>query len=355
MRKRSFGIIVILFTLICFLDIGWYHSVATAQGEASIRPMTLSELDKLLTNCCLTEGFVAALIERGGIAFDPTPEVIERLRAKGAHQHLINTIKRAAEKKSASAGNLVITGPSPKDPFIEATRKVVRDYIEELPDFICQQIIDHYSDYHGRGIWTKRGKSTYELTYNSRRESYKPVNEAGKPVTQPIDKSGSAYSTGDFASRLAALFDEETKTIFKPAGKGRQGNRSTQIYDFSVPKETSRIALKVENFPLIICGYSGTVWIDAETKQVLRFESALDNIPADYPITKSELSVTYDNVKLADLDLKFLLPIRAEFIIGDYRRKHYNRNQTSFKSYRKFVTDIKIYEETASPPPSKKP
>jgi len=350
MKKQSFGITAILFSFICFC-----LSIASAQGEPPNQPMTLAELNKQSRKFGVTEAVVAAQIEQAGIAFEPTPEVIDRLRANGVHQHLINTIKRAAEKKSASAANPIVNGPSPKDPFIEEVRRVVRDYIDELPDFICQQIIERYHDYHGRGIWIKGSKSIYEITYNSKRESYKPVNDGGKRDTQPIDKSSGAYSTGDFASRLAALFDAETKTIFKPAGKGRQGNRTTNIYDFRVPKETSRIALKVGNFPLIVCGYSGTLWIDAETKQVLRFDSALDNIPADYPITNSELSVTYDNVKLPELDVKFLLPVRAEFIIGDHRRKQYDRNLTAFKSYRKFVTDIKISEETIPSPSNKKP
>src|SRR5262245_15948305 len=265
MKNQSFGTIAILFALIWLSAIGSHYSVASAQGEALSQPLTLPGLNSLLKKFGVTEADLAAKIERDGIAFDPTPEVIDKLRANGVHQHLINTIKRAAEKKFASAGNLVINGTAPKDPFIEETRRVVRDYLEELPDFICQQIVERYHDYHGRGIWIKGSKSRYEITYNSRRESYKPIKDGGKHDTQPIDKSGGAYSTGDFASRLAALFDAETKTIFKPAGKGRQGNRITNIYDFRVPKETSRIALKVGNFPLIVCGYSGTVWIDAET------------------------------------------------------------------------------------------
>jgi len=357
MRKEIAGIIAITLVLLCFPVMSLDRGVAYAQAEVSNQPMTLPELNKLLRQSVgrnLTEAVLAVQIERVGIAFDPTPEVISRLRAIGAHQHLINTIKRAAEKLSAS-GKVVPLGPPPKDPFIEEVRKIVRDYLDELPDFICQEIIERYYDFEARGAWDRADTLTYELTYNRKRETYKPINVVGKPVTRPLDQTGGAYSTGDFASGLASLFDQETKTIFKAAGKERLGNRSTHVYDFTVPRATSKLVVKAEGAPELISGYSGTIWIDEETKRVLRIEQALDDIPASYPVTNSESSVDYDINKLRGLDMEFLLPIRAEFIIADRRQKHYFRNMIYFKFYRKFETDIKITEDPTPPPPTQKP
>ncbi|MCI0663641.1 MAG: hypothetical protein L0220_21470, partial [Acidobacteria bacterium] len=87
----------------------------------------------------------------------------------------------------------------------------------------------------------------------------------------------------------------------------------------------------------------------------LRLEQALDDLPASYPVTNSESSVDYDINKLRGLDVEFLLPIRAEFIIADRRQKHYFRNLIYFKFYRKFETDIKITEDPTPPPPNPKP
>src|SRR5262245_44062242 len=334
MRKEIAGIIAITIALLYSADLPLSRGIVSAQGEVSNQPMTLPELNKLLRQSVgrnLTEAVLAVQIERVGIAFDPTPEVVSRLRANGAHQHLINTLKRAAAKLSASSGKVVSLGPPPKDQFIEEVRKVVRDYLDELPDFICQEIIERYYDFEARGAWDRADTLTYELTYNRKRESYKPINVVGKPVTRPLDQTAGAYSTGDFASGLASLFDQETKTIFKAAGKERLGNRSTHVYDFTVPRATSKLVVKAEGAPELISGYSGTVWIDAETKRVLRLEQALDDLPASYPVTNSESSVDYDTNKLRGLDVEFLLPIRAEFIIADRRQKHYFRNLIYFK------------------------
>ncbi|MFN0087343.1 MAG: hypothetical protein ACKVX9_18280 [Blastocatellia bacterium] len=348
--------ILILCAFALLLPCGALRGLAQDQGA---QPLTLQALTLMLRREVgrnMTEADLAIRVARVGIAFDPTPEVVGRLRANGAHPNLINAIKRAAEKLSANAvlGNKVTaTGPA-ADPFIEEVRAVVRDYLDELPDFICQQVIERYFDVEGTGAWDRADTLTYELTYNRKRESYRPINSVGRPVTKSLEQAGGAYSTGDFASGLASLFDVETKAVFKPAGKERLGSRQTVLYDFRVPVESSKLTVKAEGAPIIIAGYSGTIWIDVETKQVLRIDQSVDDLPKSYPVTNSESSVDYDILKLRGLEVDFLLPIRAEFIIADRRQRHYFRNLIYFKFYRKFETDIKITDDV-TPPPQKPP
>ena len=347
--RKSFAVIVALFICSALP----FSTKGQSGSQAENEPLTLQALNTMLRREVgrnMTEADLAARVERFGIAFDPTPDAVSRLRANGAHPNLINAVKRAADKLSALAGKVVATGPQPSDPFIEETRKVVRDYLDELPDFICQQDIQRYFDYEGSGAWEKADTLVYELTYNRKRESYKPINSVGRPITRALEEVKGAYSTGDFASGLASLFDLETKAVFKPAGKERLGSRLALIYDFTVPKESSKLVLKAEGADPLIVGYSGTVWIDAETKKVLRIDQAMDDLPKSNPVTHSESSVDYDIIKLRGLDVDFLLPTRAEFVIADRRQKHYFRNLIHFKFYRKFETDIKISDDVPSPP-----
>jgi hypothetical protein len=148
---------------------------------------------------------------------------------------------------------------------------------------------------------------------------------------------------------LAALFDPETQAVFKPAGKERLGNRQTLLYDFRVPQESSKLTVKAEGAPQIVAGYSGTIWVDAETKRVLRIDQAVDDLPKGYPVTHSESSVDYDMIKLRGLDVEFLLPIKAELVIGNRRERQNSRNLIYFKFYRKFETDVKIGEDVELP------
>ncbi|HZF41404.1 MAG TPA: hypothetical protein VE715_21450 [Blastocatellia bacterium] len=347
--KKSFAALVASFICSALLVSAKGQSVSQPANE----PLTLQALNIMLRREVgrdMTEADLAARVERFGIAFDPTPDAVNRLRANGAHQNLLNAIKRAADKLSASTGKVVATGAQTSDPLIEEARKVVRDYLDELPDFICQEDIQRYADYDGSGAWEKADTLVYELTYNRKRESYKPINSVGRPVTRSLEDVKGAYSTGDFASGLASLFDLETKTVFKPAGKEQLGKRQAILYDFRVPKESSKLVLKAEGAENLIVGYSGTVWIDAETKKVLRIDQALDDLPKSNPVTHSESSVDYDFIKLRGLDVDFLLPTSAEFIIADRRQKHYFRNLIHFKFYRKFETDVKIGDDVTIPP-----
>jgi hypothetical protein len=352
--RKSFAVIVALF--IC--SALFVPAKGQSGNQAATEPLTLQALNLMLRREVgrdMTEADLAARIERFGIAFDPTSDAVSRLRANGAHQNLINAVKRAADKLSASAGKVVMTGPQTSDPIIEETRKVVRDYLDELPDFICQQDTQRYFDRDGSGAWEKGDKLVYELTYNHKRELYKPINSVGRPITRPLEEAGGATSRGDFASALANLFDLDTKAVFKPAGKERLGNRQALLYDFTVPKESSKLLLKADSADPLIVGYSGTVWIDAETKKVLRIDDAVDDLPKSYPVTNSESSVDYDIIKLRGLDVDFLLPTRAEFIIGDRRQKRQARNLMYFKFYRKFETDVKLGDDITPVPPQKPP
>src|SRR5215470_9618039 len=175
MMKKSFAVIIALFI--------YSMPLVSAKGQsgppAASEPLTLQALNILLRREVgrdMTEADLAVRVDRVGIAFDPTPDTVSRLRANGAHQNLINAIKRAAEKLSASAGKVVPIGAPPPDPFLEETRKVVRDYLEDLPDFICQEDIQRYYDYQGTGAWDKADTLVYELTYNRKHETYKPIN-----------------------------------------------------------------------------------------------------------------------------------------------------------------------------------
>jgi hypothetical protein len=121
MMKKSFAVIVALFICSALL----VSTKGQSGSQAANEPLTLQALNTMLRREVgrnMTEADLAARVERFGIAFDPTPDAVSLLRKNGAHQNLINAIKRAADKLSASAGKVVATGPQPSDPFIEETR-----------------------------------------------------------------------------------------------------------------------------------------------------------------------------------------------------------------------------------------
>jgi hypothetical protein len=117
------------------------------------------------------------------------------------------------------------------------------------------------------------------LTYNGKDESYKPIavpvevkkrsfesafesalNDVfgGGGGARPIEDVNGAASKGEFAGVLAMIFGAESKAVFKPAGKERLGNSQTVLYDFRVPKESSKMEVIYKGLDTVTPGYSGT-------------------------------------------------------------------------------------------------
>ena len=87
-------------------------------------------------------------------------------------------------------------------------------------------------------------------------------------------------------------------------------------------------------------GYSGSVWIDTESKYVLRIEESSNEIPAGFPVTLSENAVEYDWATIGGQ--RYLLPVRAEVLLGRDSQRVYSRNVIEFRDYRKFEGKIKL-------------
>ena len=296
----------------------------------------------------MTENDLAARIQRLGVAFDPTPEIVSRFRFNGAHPHLINTIKRAGEKYAPTSDVVVSTKVNMADPIIEEVRQKVKDYVDGMPDFICTQEVQRSMDFDGSGAWQRIDELRYELTYNRKHETYKPMPVNGLLSPRNINNSGGASSAGEFASTLDNLFDPATEAVFKPAGKEKLGTHQTLIYDYRVTQQKSKLDVRIGDDAPFIAGYAGSVWIDEKTKDVLRIEQAIENPPAQYRTFTGDKTIDYEMVKLRGVEAEVLLPIRAEVMMLNRAQKSYSRNLISFKFYRKFESDIKFIEGAES-------
>ena len=334
--------ILTLFTLTCLTNLSFaQYQRQPAQPEIT-GPFTVQLLNTMLRRNVgrdMTEGDLAARIQRLGIDFVPTPELIGRFRFNGAHPHLINVIRRAGEKFAPASDTIVSIKT---DPIIEEVRKNVKDYVDGMPDFICTQEVERFIDTDGSGAWQRMDALRYELTYNRKKETYKPVAVNGLLSPQRPNVAGGATSAGEFASALDDLFDPKAETYFTAAGKEKLGTHQALIYDYHVAKSKSKLDVKLGDDPPFIAAYSGSVWIDAETKQVLRIEQAIEDPPAQYRTFSGDKIIDYEMIKLRGTDVEVLLPVKAEVMMLNRAQKGYSRNVISFKFYRKFESDVKF-------------
>jgi hypothetical protein len=326
------------------------------QAQDKSQPITKQEIIALLKNTDqrnLSQSEVVDEVERRGIAFKADAATLSELRQNGARVFLLEAIKRLSD----NGGKLPVVPAEIEDeaerekanadafdklPFIEKTRRRALEYSAELPNFIVTQHVNRYLQMPDSKDWKLDDTLEVELRFSpTEGEQFKVIKVNGKATQKSYDDIGGTTSSGEFGSLLASIFSRQSKAEFKEIKKEVFNKREAVIYDFTVKKVNSNSAITDrQSGKKAIAGYSGSIWIDIETQQVLRIESANEGMPADFPITLSENAVEYDWMMIDGQ--RYLLPVRAELLLGRDREKFYMRNVIEFRNYQKFEAKIKI-------------
>jgi hypothetical protein len=331
------------------------------------KPLSVREIISMLEQSGagkMSQGDIAAQVFKRGVNFTPDERAIERIRQAGAELFLMDTIQRVAE--NAPPPKLTVrttdTDPDPdpdqeteqearhraraelmaRMPLIEQARYKALDFAADLPNFVVTQLVTRSVQQPGVRDWRIQDRLNVQLTYRADKgEEYKLVSIDGKPARQSYDQLGGSTSAGEFGSFLASLFAPSSRAQFVEVKRDNFRNRDTIIYDFTVKKVNSTVQItdKDQNRS-IITGYKGSLWIDAETKQVLRVESTSFDIAPGFPITLAENSVEYDWCTIAGE--RYLLPVRAEVLLGRDRDRFYSKNIIEFRDYHKYEGDVRL-------------
>jgi hypothetical protein len=327
------------------------------------RPFTKNEILSLIKQAetgtgGVSQGDIAVQVQRRGVDFAVDDPVLDEFRRAGARPFLLNAIKHALAESDRNNMDRRDSGQEDPDspeakrradlealaklPIIEQARYYALDFARDLPNFVVNQVVTRYAEHSASRNWQLQDKLEIELTYlTDKGEQFKILTIDGKPTTTTYDSLAGSTSTGEFGSILAALFLPRSNADFRETKRDNLHGRDTVVYEFKVKRvdSTSKITDKGSG-KSVIAGYSGSVWIDVETKRVLRIEEASDDIPEGFPITLSENSVDYDWVTISGE--RYLLPVHAELLLGRAADKLYTKNSIEFRNYHKFEGDVKM-------------
>ncbi|MBI4469340.1 MAG: hypothetical protein HY650_08480 [Acidobacteria bacterium] len=332
-------------------------------------PLTKPELIELLRGFSerkQTQDEVAAEIERRGIQFDADRATTAELRTAGATDWLVIITLRANSRRKEALKNPqatpvvpVVSDPYPEvgdqdieasiretgdRPFLEQVRHHALAYGQELPNFLVKQEVKRYLDPTGTRSWRLQDSLFIDLSYRvDRGETFKLLSVNGGPPLTSYEEIGGSTSTGEFGSMLISIFAPESRTSFVERRLDKRDGRNVRVYSYTVLQEHSRHQITDKNAnQTIVAGYHGELWIDERTKRVLRIETIADSIPPSFSINLAESTIEYDWVKISDR--WFLLPVRAEVILGRGRERYYTRNVIDFRLYRKFEARLEVGE-----------
>jgi len=233
-----------------------------------------------------------------------------------------------------------------------------------LPDFIVKQLVTRS---YARGTsksWVTSDRLTVLVSYREGLgERYKLMFKNDQAVAAEEQERGDyaqtegTTSTGEFASRLTALFAPETNTIFKAVDTDVLRNARTIVYEYEVKQPNSKHRISaggrgIAEAEAVIVGYRGRIWVDREQNRVLRLESTALDIPAGFPVTAAFNRIDYDWATINNK--RYLMPLRAELelTVGrDADNIVQSRNDIRFRNYRKFGSSLEITIDDDEEPP----
>ena len=225
------------------------------------------------------------------------------------------------------------------DPIIEAAREAASQFTETLPDFIVQQHTMRYRTDVKPFQWQAIDMVSAEVTVIKGKEEYKKISINGKVTNKPVEKTG-AWSTGEFATTQQDILDSFTAAKFVKRGGQRVAGRDAVVYDYAVQQPNSHWSIIPENSKAYRPPYKGAIWIDKETKRVLKIEQRATSFPDDFEFNRVELVLEYGLVRISGKLV--LLPVRSENIICQSASTYCSRNELNFRNYRKFGADTAI-------------
>jgi hypothetical protein len=332
--------LIAIFASVCFCAVGAdgvpvesvVATVRTAIAKKRKDAATAAALDKLKLTQHL-EDRVLEILESEGAG----PQTL------GALQRLRDASRLLPAPTDAPPGMAPPPPPSAEEEerAWRETAAKSQDYNRSLPNFLCTEIIHRWMDPTGQEAWQSTPTVVMDVSYFERKEQYSMVSVGGKRSTQSIAELDGAFSQGEFGTMLANLFDVNMEADHVWDHWTILRKRPTSVFFFRVPvgRHPHELNFRQPGGTLRTeVGLYGYVYIDRETERVTRISATAEDIPRDFPVTRSYTVLDYDFADIAGE--RYLLPLRAEVRVD--AGKLQGLNSVEFQKYRKFVSDTSI-------------
>jgi hypothetical protein len=258
--------------------------------------------------------------------------------------------KRPSLQSRATALSL-LPGGVPTDPLIAEARTAAERLDQMLPNFLCQQFTSRLWAGADRK-WRTIDQITAEVLINRGRETYRDIKLNGRPMGNSIMQLPGSNSTGEFGTTLRALLDPHTAALFKYQSDQVAEDRSTAIYRYAVSGDLSNWTIAAGSQSLLT-PYTGRIWIDRKSGNVVRIEKQAAGIPDSFPYRIVDATIEYGPVTLADGT--FFLPVAATNQVCQDVPKECSRNQIDFRNYHRYIGESSISFDSPPDNPQAKP
>lgn len=298
--------------------------------------------------------FIAVLFAALCSAQDPGRPVLKRGGPADKHETVARPDSRPTESsekppyavievdEEGRGRSVALSKPlSPDRQLIERAREAAAQFTEQLPNFICDELVTRHKGEGLRPKWKQQDRIQLELVYFGGKEDYQNIRINGKKIRKGSPEDSGQWSTGEFGTVLADIFASNTSAQFRArAAASEAAGLNARVFDFSVPKEGAHWEIRIGR--PVYPAYQGAVWIDPESARVLRIEMDTHQLPANYDVDKVEMVVDYGWVDIAGA--RYLLPTRSRNLSCYTGTVTCTKNEIEFLNYRKFGVESQVLE-----------
>jgi hypothetical protein len=227
----------------------------------------------------------------------------------------------------------------PEDNVIDSAKDAADKLIDNMPSFIVQQNTTRYFSNTFPAQWRALDVVTADVVSVDGKEDYRNVQVNGKPSSRAVEKSG-AWSTGEFVTMLQDVISPYTQAAFRKSTDENLGGRPAYTYNFRVLQENSNWDIIAPDGAKAAPAYTGTIWIDKETFNIMRIEEQTGPLPGGFPFDKAESNIEYSFVRIDGKS--YTLPVHSEVLTCQRGSSACTKNEINFQNYKKFAADSSI-------------
>jgi hypothetical protein len=256
--------------------------------------------------------------------------------------HTIHDQSQGLPLAAASAGRPAPTAPPPSEQergeIIAAVREYALSYSRNLPNFLCAQQVRRKAAASGELTYHDEDTLIVRVSYFEQKENYDLLTVNDRPARGSFRDLSGSTSTGEFGSMLRQVFEPDVHARFTWSRWASVNDHPAMVFHYDVEQSSSRWELDYMRSEHLIPAYSGEVFIDRETRAVLRLTQRAVDIPATYPIQAASTILDYDYREISGR--QYLLPVHAQMDMTSYGAR--TRNETDFRNYQKYSADAVI-------------
>jgi hypothetical protein len=315
-----------------------------------------------------TDREVAGFLSKAKMTEKLDERTIEDMLSLGIGPKTLAALRALGNQSQGLAAGQPVTKdakPAPKPPpsseeqaaIMDDVRNYALNYSQNLPDYICTQVTrryiapvpgSHYGGHRGDDpSWHLQDTLTIRLSYFEQKEDYKLILVNNTVAQQDYGKVGGTTSSGDFGSMMRQVFERATEAHFEWDHWGKMRGRLSYVFAYRVAQGRSQWHIDYNRQQDIIAAYRGLVYVDQETRQVLRITLQAVDIPPAFPVQQADTTLDYDYQMLGDQE--FLLPLKGEVRMSS--DDVLSKNDNEFRLYHKYSADSAIKFDTDTPAP----